>query len=260
MMMRKRTLLPFLAAALVASVAVAQDPPHPRGKSKEYRDVLAEIAKMAKAKPPSVASGTVSKGHLEHACELPTPGFGYKVADPKRKTHFGTDQMTFGIMELAALLQELHPGSPWMSIGDITGPNGGKLDPHINHQDGQDVDIAYFYKDAETGAPVDRGWMKCDDQGRVKGGKVVFDAERSFELLALWVDSPYFGGCEWILCFDPIKKILVEEGHTLARKDKKRAAAYESATAQLEKLLTQPKSSPHDDHFHVRIKRAPVAR
>lgn len=239
-------------AALVVEAKGGEGRLRPRGKSKEYREAIQTIDALARAKKPSAPTGSVSNGGVENAAELPAKGFGYRLADPKRPTHFGTDEMVFGIIELAALLQELHPGSPWLSIGDVGAKNGGKLAPHVNHQDGQDVDIAFLYCTPE-GAPVDKGWLKCDANGKTKNPQVVFDAARSFEMLALWLESPYIGGSRWILCYDPIKKILVEHGRALARKTPRNAAAIEETTAQLEKLLRQPSTSPHDDHFHVRL-------
>jgi penicillin-insensitive murein endopeptidase len=34
-----------------------------------------------------------------------------------------------------------------LALGDISGKNGGPSHPHISHQSGRDVDIAYFYND-----------------------------------------------------------------------------------------------------------------
>jgi hypothetical protein len=248
-----------LAFAMLGAAAVlAYDAPRgTRGKSKDYQDAIAKIVAQAKAKEPSQATGTVSDGKLANAAELPAKGFGYRLADGKRKTHFGTDEMVFGIMELAALLQERHPGTPWLSVGDIAGPEGGKLDPHINHQDGQDVDLAYLYMTAD-GKPADRGWIKCDAEGNTKQAAIKFDVARNFEMLAFWLDSPYFGGCEWILVYAPIEKLLVAHGRDLAKKQPKKAEAIGKLTDELEELMREPESSPHDDHFHIRLRRKPA--
>lgn len=246
------------AFAVLAATALAYDIPRAtRGKSKEYLTAATQIITTAKAKEPSRATGTVMDGKLENAAELPARGFGYRLAAPKRPTHFGTDEMVFGLIELAALLQERHPGTPWLSVGDISGPQGGKLEPHINHQDGQDVDLAFLYMTAK-GEPAERGWIKCDAEGNTKQAATKLDVARNFEMLAFWLDSPYFGGCEWILVFDPIKKLLVAHGREMARKNTKKADTINKLTDELEKLLRQPESSPHDDHFHIRLRRKPA--
>lgn len=266
--------LPLRAAfvpALVALLAVALAPRAPaeetfkdgprraRGTSVEYRKAIAEIEKIAKSKPPSEATGVFNDGGLKSGAELPAKGFGYRLASPARKTHSGTDAMIFGLIEISALLQERRPGSPWLSIGDISGPEGGKLDPHINHQDGQDLDLAFLYCNAK-GEPVDRGWLKCDAEGKTKNPQAVFDTARNFEMLRLWLESPYFGGCEWILFYDGGKKLLVDHGRALAKRPAKsaraaaEAAAIDKVTTELAGLLRQPESSPHDDHFHIRLR------
>jgi hypothetical protein len=265
-MLTKRMILASVVAAGAIAASVhggdadgSSAPRRARGQSPDYKKAIQTVEALAKAKSPSIATGTYNDGGLVHPSELPAKGFGYRLASPGRKTHFGTDEMVFGLIELAALIQEKRPGSPWLSVGDISGPEGGTLKPHVNHQDGQDVDLAFLYCTTE-GAPVDRGWLKCGADGKTKTPSVVFDVARNFELLVLWLESPYFGGCDWILCYDPLKKLLVEHGRELARKRPKSAEAITKVTDELQKLLREPSSSPHDDHFHIRLKRSPDDR
>ncbi len=49
---------------------------------------------------------------------------------------------------LGRALQKVHeefPGTAPLALGDISGKRGGPSRPHISHQSGRDVDIAYFY-------------------------------------------------------------------------------------------------------------------
>lgn len=51
---------------------------------------------------------------------------------------------------LAVALGRVHeqfPDTAPLALGDISGKNGGPSHPHISHQSGRDVDIAYFYND-----------------------------------------------------------------------------------------------------------------
>lgn len=51
---------------------------------------------------------------------------------------------------LSRALQKVHeefPGTAPLALGDISGRHGGPARPHISHQAGRDVDIAYFYND-----------------------------------------------------------------------------------------------------------------
>jgi LysM repeat protein len=51
---------------------------------------------------------------------------------------------------LATALSKVHaafPDTPPLALGGISGKNGGHSPPHLSHQSGRDVDIAYFYND-----------------------------------------------------------------------------------------------------------------
>jgi penicillin-insensitive murein endopeptidase len=51
---------------------------------------------------------------------------------------------------LAVALSRVHeqfPDTAPLALGDISGKNGGPSHPHVSHQSGRDVDIAYFYND-----------------------------------------------------------------------------------------------------------------
>ena len=51
---------------------------------------------------------------------------------------------------LGKALDQVHeqfPGTAPLALGDISGRNGGHSPPHVSHQSGRDVDIAYFYND-----------------------------------------------------------------------------------------------------------------
>jgi penicillin-insensitive murein endopeptidase len=54
---------------------------------------------------------------------------------------------------LSRALQKVHeqfPATPPLALGDISGRHGGPSRPHISHQSGRDVDIAYFYSDGAS--------------------------------------------------------------------------------------------------------------
>src|SRR5438270_909241 len=92
---------------------------------------------------------------------------------------------------------------------------------------------------AATAAPdrAARGSSKGDEKGATSKPGVLSDLERNFEMLSLWLESPYFGGCEWIFVHEPLKKLLVAHGHELAKKSPRAAEAIEKHAAELEHLL-----------------------
>lgn len=69
----------------------------------------------------------------------------YKPISPSGA--WGT-QETLDYLRLA--LTKVHeelPDTPVLALGDISGKQGGPSHPHVSHQSGRDVDIAYFYND-----------------------------------------------------------------------------------------------------------------
>lgn len=44
----------------------------------------------------------------------------------------------------------LFPETPAITIGDISGPNGGRWKRHESHQGGRDVDFGFYYKDSRS--------------------------------------------------------------------------------------------------------------
>jgi penicillin-insensitive murein endopeptidase len=68
---------------------------------------------------------------------------------------------------LAAALSKVHqafPDTRPLALGDISGKHGGPSSPHVSHQSGRDVDIAYFYGDSSSWYA--RGTAKNLDLGR----------------------------------------------------------------------------------------------
>jgi LysM repeat protein len=68
---------------------------------------------------------------------------------------------------LTAALTQVHrafPDTRSLALGDISGKHGGPSHPHVSHQSGRDVDIAYFYND--SAGWYARGTAKNLDLGR----------------------------------------------------------------------------------------------
>jgi penicillin-insensitive murein endopeptidase len=60
-------------------------------------------------------------------------------------TAWGTEET---LAYLAAALGKVHatiPDTPVLALGDISAQAGGPISPHLSHQAGRDVDLAYFY-------------------------------------------------------------------------------------------------------------------
>lgn len=65
---------------------------------------------------------------------------------PKAET-WGTAETMEAIRIAVNTVCALFPETPAITIGDISGPNGGRLKRHESHQGGRDVDFGFYYKE-----------------------------------------------------------------------------------------------------------------
>jgi murein endopeptidase len=69
----------------------------------------------------------------------------YKPVSPSGA--WGTQETLDFLAQALGRVQREFPGTPPLALGDISGRSGGPSPPHVSHQSGRDVDIAYFYND-----------------------------------------------------------------------------------------------------------------
>ena len=219
--------------------------------SETVRAVRARIEEMRKSKPLSCSVGTRSSCKLDNAAELPEKGVGYRLGSPGRKTNFGTDEMVFGLMELGALMSDRFGEQGAFLLGDISQKGGGRLAPHINHQGGRDADIGFFLCD-EAGRPQGNRMLKCDKDGKGEG-TLRFDTGRNWEFVSAMLESPYFQDLHYVLVAEWLKKLMLDHARAqLARtRDPREFQRQTALIRRAEEKLTQPSSSPHDNHFHL---------
>lgn len=60
---------------------------------------------------------------------------------------WGTQETLDYLSQALGKVQQEFPGTAPLALGDISGHHGGPSHPHVSHQSGRDVDIAYFYND-----------------------------------------------------------------------------------------------------------------
>ena len=218
----------MLLVALVVQGCWAFVPVVPEGRSVEY----------------------TNSGHLRGASRLEDRGPGYRRARPGEATAFGTPAMVGLVERSAALVAREYPGTIPLVVGDLSYERGGAHPRHGSHRSGRDVDVIFYAVDAE-GRPVPgRGWTAYDRsgaplRGRDTGASVFFDDARNWRFVqALVMDES--APVQWIFVSRGLKARLLR--HAIA------VGAPAEAIARASLVLQQPQSSsPHDDHFHVRI-------
>lgn len=245
-----KRLLPLL---LIAS-ADAQDSSK-RRVSVKYMEVVKQIELMQKSKLPSASIGEPNDSRLVNAAELPVKKpYGYKVANPDRKTNFGTDEMVFGLMLLGVQMGDKYGDDGTFMVYDISRKEGGKLSPHISHQGGRDVDLGFYICD-DKGRPQGNKIVDIDKDGKTKNGNLRFDLQRNWDYVCAMIDNPYFGeNIRFIILAEWVQKLLLD--YAKDRMAKSRIPAEREYLAQHIKLAEKyfTTKNDHDNHYHLRIK------
>jgi len=134
-----------------------------------------------------------------------------------------------------------------LSIGEVSREHGGPIAGHNSHQNGRDVDLAFYMLDGRGQPFPPWAFANFDDQGRGDGPNVGlrFDDVRNWELVARLVADPD-ARVQFIFVVDGLKRRLLAEA--------RRVGASPSVIARAERALVQPaEGHPHRNHFHVRI-------
>ncbi len=192
--------------------------------------------------------GVPHHGVLNHSAELPVRGHGFSRLRPKSPTYFGNPRLVRALVGAAESVVARAPGGAPLFIGDISARQGGKLPGHRSHRTGRDVDLLYFVT-TPAGAPVPSpGFVKFGTDGLASTDPdhfVRFDVERNWLLVRALLLSTE-AEVQWIFASRGVEALLID--YARARGEDPRLV-WRAETV----LLEPGDSSPHDDHFHLRI-------
>ncbi len=107
----------------------------------------AQIAAAVSHDLPSLGSmsvGSPNAGGLINGVQASENAL-YKPVSPSGT--WGTQETLDYLGQALSKVQQEFPGTPPLALGDISSRHGGPSPPHVSHQSGRDVDIAYFYND-----------------------------------------------------------------------------------------------------------------
>jgi murein endopeptidase len=100
-------------------------------------------------------------GRLIGGTQLPIEGPDWVTWDPVTDSSpnlpgrlYGNERTIRAILSVAAGYREAHPHAPRVVVGDISFRDGGRMDEHLSHQNGLDVDVYYPRLDRHTSAPT----------------------------------------------------------------------------------------------------------
>ena len=91
--------------------------------------------------------GSPDGGLLFNPVAMPE-GALWKVRNPRET--FATAETIEFITSAIEAVEARHPGSPRLVIGDISRPDGGRLNRHRSHQAGRDADIGFYFRSGEV--------------------------------------------------------------------------------------------------------------
>jgi penicillin-insensitive murein DD-endopeptidase len=201
----------------------------------------------------SVAWGTTNRGVLINATQLPTWGDGFWMPPrwAARGLHYGTDELVSLVASAARRVEAESPGAV-LGVGNLSPRGGGPSRWHGSHQNGRDVDLLFYARDAR-GEPLRLTEMRPFDEDGTwapRGSdddreRIFFDVERNWLLVRAILESP-IASVQWIFVAEHLKQMLLD--HAIARGERLGLVLKASY------ILHQPSNAPpHADHFHVRI-------
>lgn len=196
----------------------------------------------------SMSAGTVAGGVLLGGVELVPEGTHHQVIERHRtyKTRWGTQELVDLIQFGASYVAEREGGAP-LRVGNMSKKKGGDIRWSNSHNSGRDADLAFYMLDAKSGGSIPAPALVSFEDGGVASNRsdVVFDLPRNWRLVEGLLSHPTIG-VQWLFISIPLKRMLLDHARSIG--------ADPELIRRAESVLHQPTdSSPHSDHFHLRI-------
>jgi murein endopeptidase len=135
-------------------------------------------------------------------------------------------------------VRRCHPGTPVLSIGDLSRKSGGWLRPHRSHQSGLDADIGYYYS---TGP----AWfVRATDEN--------FDAERTWALVRALIEG---GNVQYVFMDRTVQKLIQPVAHDHLPRGVSEEDLFRGPVPHETIIRHEP---GHATHFHVRFRDQPA--
>lgn len=209
---------------------------------------IVSVSLLASAEiPPSTSVGSPQRGHLVHGMVLPAsgPGFRFQTIRGNPTARYGTEEMVAMLLSSVADVEAEAPGST-LVIGDLSLPEGGRIDGHGSHTCGRDVDIRYYALD-ENGEPRSEPNVEFRRNGLARdGGR--FDVARNWLFIRSALESDE-ADVQYIFIYRPLELLLLEHAETTG-------ASPELLQEAARKMMPPgggSRVSPHADHMHIRV-------
>lgn len=244
-MRRSVAVLLSIAVALLATVAHA---------TPNDRDDDARGRRARRRATPTSSVGLPFDGRLRNGVLLRESDHVRYAGEYRDGGRFwGTDELVQLIERAAARVAQRLPGSR-LSVGELSAQRGGRISGHRSHQNGRDVDLAFYMIGADDRPFVPFAFAAFDRRGRglAPNESLRFDDARNWELVGRLVADPD-ARVQYVFVAETLKQRLLATA--------RRRRAPRSVVARAEQVMMQPgHGHPHRNHFHVRIYCPPADR
>lgn len=198
------------------------------------------------AEDGSLSIGTASGGRLVAGKTLAEGGRHIKLrpTSKRRRAIYATQRLLDALTQAAESVGSRWPGSV-LFVGDLSARHGGDIPHHASHNSGRDADLAFYARD-EAGRFADSEvFDRYDASGFCKQSKKTFDTARNWALVESLLRNPDVE-LQWIFVVDHLEKRMLSHAREIG--------VDRELLDRARIILKQPgDSSPHADHFHIRI-------
>lgn len=195
----------------------------------------------------SRSEGLPWDGRLVRAVRLePSAAVRYAGAYAAADNFWGTWELVQLVQRAGAHVARRHPGAR-LTVGELSRKTGGEIPGHASHENGRDVDLAFYMLDG-AGRPH-QPWafaaFRADGTAPPPNEGLRFDDARNWELVArLLTDAD--ARVQFIFVSRAIQARLLAQA--------RRARAPARILERARQVMVQPSGAhPHANHFHVRI-------
>ena len=192
----------------------------------------------------SLSVGLPHRGELVGAASICAwDGTLFHTYSCRRGISWGTQELVDLLVRVGRRFKEAEPGYR-MIVGNLSRRGGGEIRYSVSHQSGRDVDLGLILQaKGRQHLPLPLARIKPDGTGAKDGQLFRFDDARNWSLVKELLAEP---AVQWIFVADWLKARMLDhardQGEPL------------ELLMRAEFVLHQPSSSsPHDDHFHVRV-------
>ncbi len=193
----------------------------------------------------SISVGTVNQGYLVGGVSLPVLGNNHRVGS--RQESFGFNwaaaELIAAILRSAEAVAASHTDAI-LFVGNLSRLTGGNIPHSVSHASGRDVDLGFYLVDGEGRFYFPDDYLPIDKGGFTTEQTYSFHSPSNWILVKSLIENPTVE-VQYIFVARHISKLILDR----ARAERAPADLIQRAA----RLMVQPATSPHDDHFHIRI-------